>query len=185
MIRIVDHDPSWATDFDVQRRRLEPVLAPWLTVPIEHIGSTAVQGLPAKPIIDMLAVITDRDAFGDAIDQVGELGWVHAPEPADDANRKWSLCFPSIEHRTHHLHVVEHGSPDWPRWIAFRDHLRRAPDLAAEYARLKHNSPRTRPRTASGTEPEKHRSSNTCSALSRRPTSHPATALKAAAFPCR
>lgn len=137
LIRIVDHDPSWASDFDVQRRRLEPVLAPWLTVSIEHIGSTAVQGLPAKPIIDMLAVITDRDAFGDAIDIVDELGWVHAPEPTDEANRKWSLCFPSIAHRTHHLHVVEQGSPDWPQWIAFRDHLRRAPDVAAEYARIK------------------------------------------------
>ena len=136
-IEIVDHDPRWPSDYDRERRRLEPVLAAWLVAPINHIGSTAVPGLPAKPIIDMLAVVEDRDTFGNAIGLVRELGWVHAPEPGDEAHRKWSLCFPSVAHRTHHLHVVEHRSPDWPRWLAFRDHLRINPEVAAEYTRIK------------------------------------------------
>lgn len=136
-IRIVDHDPRWAEDFDRERRRVEPVLAPWLVLPIEHIGSTAVPGLPAKPVIDMLAVVGDWAAFGDALVAVRALGWVHAPEPGDDERRKWSLCYPRVAHRTHHLHVVERTCPCWPRWLAFRDHLRADSGVAAEYGRLK------------------------------------------------
>lgn len=136
-IKIVEYELNWPAEFTREKERLEPVLAPWLVLPIEHIGSTAVPGLPAKPIIDMLAVVTDRDAFGDAMGLVHDLGWVHAPELNDETDRKWSLCFPTIAHRTHHLHVVEHDSHGWPRWLAFRDHLRANPEIAAEYALIK------------------------------------------------
>jgi GrpB-like predicted nucleotidyltransferase (UPF0157 family) len=65
------------------------------------------------------------------------IGWVHAPEPHDEQTRTWSFCFPSISWRTHHLRVVEEGSPHWPGWLAFRDHLRTHAADAAEYARIK------------------------------------------------
>jgi GrpB-like predicted nucleotidyltransferase (UPF0157 family) len=106
-IVIGPHDPSWPASFDEQRRRITPVLRDHLTQDIEHMGSTAVPGLPAKDIVDMLAVVAEIDAVLDAIGPMASLGWQHAPEPADAADRRLSFCFPSVEHRSHHLHVVE------------------------------------------------------------------------------
>jgi GrpB-like predicted nucleotidyltransferase (UPF0157 family) len=136
-IKIVEYDPTWPESFARQRDRIEPVLAPWLVAPVAHIGSTAVPGLPAKPIIDMLARIDRFEDFGPALEQLRELSWVHAPEPGDDDLRKWSICFPDPSWRTHHLHVVEESWPGWPTLLAFRDHLRRNSVDAAEYARIK------------------------------------------------
>lgn len=93
-IVIQPHDPQWAQDFDVQRAALEPVLAGRLVAPVEHIGSTSVPGLPAKPIIDMVAVIDDYAGFAPALPELERIGWVHAPEPDDERHRKWSVCFP-------------------------------------------------------------------------------------------
>ena len=64
-------------------------------------------------------------------------GWLHAPEPYDSPESRLSFCFPSIEHRTHHLHVVEDASPDWRGSLAFRDRLRADYSVAREYASLK------------------------------------------------
>lgn len=136
-IKIVAYDPDWPRLFARERDRLEPVLAPWLVEPIEHIGSTAVPGLAAKPIIDMVAPVSDYAAFHSALPALNELGWVHAPEPGDEAARRWSICFPDAAWRTHHLHVVEQRAVNWHGWLMFRDHLRVDPAAAAEYGRIK------------------------------------------------
>jgi GrpB-like predicted nucleotidyltransferase (UPF0157 family) len=136
-IKIVEYDARWPALFEQQRRRVEPVLAPWLVRPIEHMGSTSVPGLPAKAIIDMTAVVRDYDECTAAFDGLAALGWCLAPEPGDSAARKWSLCFPTIEHRSHHLHIVEATWTGWQTWLAFRDHLRETPADRDEYARIK------------------------------------------------
>lgn len=136
-IKIVDYDPRWAESFEQQRRRVEPVLQPWLTRPIEHIGSTAVPGLPAKAIIDMAAVVRDVEGCADAFGALASLEWVAAPEPGDREARKWSVCFPDIARRSHHLHIFEEGSPNLRTLLAFRDHLRITPADRQEYARIK------------------------------------------------
>ena len=136
-IVIAPYDPSWPASFVEQRQRITPVLHPWLNRDIEHIGSTAVPGLPAKNIVDMLAVVAEIDAVRAAIDPLHELGWKHAPEPGDVAERRLSFCFPSVEYRSHHLHVVEERSPEWAGWLAFRDHLRAHDSVALDYATLK------------------------------------------------
>lgn len=136
-IVIQPHDPRWSQAFDRQRAALEPVLAGRLVAPIEHIGSTSVPGLPAKAIIDMLAVIDDYPGFAAALPELERIGWVHAPEPGDEAHRKWSVCFPDVEHRTHHLHVVERDSSPWRDWLLFRDYLRTHADAGERYAALK------------------------------------------------
>lgn len=132
------HDPVWAERFRVERQRLEPLLQPWIVRPIEHIGSTAVPGLDAKPIIDMLAVVENIDAFDAAVDAPVGLGWHAAPEPSDVDVRRRSWCRPNAARRTHHLHIVEEWSDHWRSWIAFRDILRKHPSAAAQYATLKH-----------------------------------------------
>jgi len=115
---------------------VESALRPWLVGPVEHVGSTSVPGLAAKPIIDMLARIPDYDT-GDIVGAMSGVGWVHAPEPGDDQNRKWSFCFPDVGWRTHHLHIFEIASVRWPLLLTFRDHLRDHPEDAAEYGRIK------------------------------------------------
>ncbi len=129
-IKIVEYDVRWPALFEEQRRRVEPVLRDYLVRPIEHIGSTSVPGLPAKAIIDMAAEVSDYTACREAFDELGRLGWLHAPEPGDEEARKWSFCYPSIECRSHHLHVFEQARAALPTLLAFRDHLRATPPTA-------------------------------------------------------
>jgi GrpB-like predicted nucleotidyltransferase (UPF0157 family) len=136
-ICIVAHQVAWASMFETERVRIEPLLAPYLTRPIEHIGSTAVPGLAAKPIIDMLAVVNSVDDASNAAPLLAVVRWVHAPEPGDTKARRLSFCAPSVANRTHHLHVVEAPSEAWRGWLAFRDRLRDDPTLCDDYADLK------------------------------------------------
>ncbi|MHA7985002.1 GrpB family protein [Rathayibacter sp. CAU 1779] len=135
-IHIEDYDPAWPTLFDEQKRILTPLLADVLVRPIEHIGSTSIPGLPAKPIVDMLAVVRSHDSVAPVLARLDDVGWLLAPEPGDDDARKYSLCFPSIERRSHHLHVVE-PAWGWEDLLIYRDYLRSHPEAAAEYGALK------------------------------------------------
>jgi GrpB-like predicted nucleotidyltransferase (UPF0157 family) len=132
-IEIRPYDPRWAESFDQQSARLQLTLAEQLTAPIEHIGSTSVPGLPAKPIIDMVGLVANYESFVTALPHLSSIGWAHGPEPGDREQRKWSICFPSVQHRTHHLHVVEDVSTGWPDWLLFRDYLRTHPEAAERY----------------------------------------------------
>jgi GrpB-like predicted nucleotidyltransferase (UPF0157 family) len=134
-LAIVPYDSRWPAAFAEQSERVAGALAAYLVGPVEHIGSTSVPGLPAKPIIDMLARV--RAYTVDIVPALAGIGWVHAPEPGDAAERKLSFCYPDAAYRSHHLHVVEHGSAGWPTWLAFRDHLRAHPADAAAYGALK------------------------------------------------
>lgn len=101
---------------------------------IEHVGSTAVPGLAAKPVIDIMVGVKDLESSRPAIPAVEALGYCYAPYRPDEMH--W-FCKPSPAFRTHHVHLVPHESPSWIRRLAFRDHLRAHPDAAAEYADLK------------------------------------------------
>lgn len=136
-IVIYPYDPDWPGAFDRESHRIEPVLRPWLCQRIEHMGSTSIPGMPAKAIIDMLAVVENIDDIQSAIDPLAVLGWVHAPESGDEDHRIRSFCTPNIANRTHHLHVVEESSEHWRGWLAFRDILRAHPGIAGAYAALK------------------------------------------------
>ena len=130
-------DPGWPDSFERARQQLTPVLGAWTVRDVEHIGSTAVPGLPAKAIIDMLAVVVDVQEAHQAIGPMQRVGWIHAPEPEDAEERQLSFCFPSIERRTHHLHVVEARSAAWRGRLTFSDSLCSHDDAARDYARLK------------------------------------------------
>ncbi|MFI5915134.1 GrpB family protein [Dactylosporangium sp. NPDC051541] len=156
-IVIVAYDEQWPARFERERRRVEAALHGHLVGRVEHIGSTAIPGLPAKPIIDMMATIADYDTAAGLAADLAPIGWVHAPEPGDEEARKWSFCFPSIAHRSHHLHIYEAAAPGPAILRRFRDHLRAHPELAAEYARLKQDlaadDDRDRPRYRAGKAP--------------------------------
>jgi hypothetical protein len=109
-VEIVPYDPSWPARFDEERERLLEAIGAWLVGPIEHIGSTAVRGLPAKPVIDIMAGVRTLDASRPAIAAVAGLGYCYSPYRPDTEH--W-FCKPSLAFRTHHLHLVPFGSTQW------------------------------------------------------------------------
>jgi GrpB-like predicted nucleotidyltransferase (UPF0157 family) len=133
-VEIVPYDPVWPARFETEAAILRQSLAPWLAGPVEHVGSTAVPGLAAKPVIDIMAGVQTLAASRPAIAIATTLGYCHWPYQED---REHWFCKPSAAHRTHHLHLVPVASLHWVRVIAFRDHLRRDPQTAREYAALK------------------------------------------------
>jgi len=130
-IEIVEYEPSWPAFYIAERERLTALLP---GIRIHHIGSTAVPGLAAKPVIDMIALVDDLEAnIAAAVQRAGyELP---ARFNVNLAHRRF-LCYPAASYRTHHLHLVDERE-DMDRCLRFRDSLRGDPKLAAEYASLK------------------------------------------------
>jgi GrpB-like predicted nucleotidyltransferase (UPF0157 family) len=121
--------------FAEERTLLQRLLQKWLVGPIEHVGSTAVPGLVAKPIIDIMAPVATLQGSLAAIEAATAGGYVHHPYKPEVMH--W-FCKPSPAERTHHLHLVPFESALWVERLAFRDALRRDPQLAEQYACLKY-----------------------------------------------
>lgn len=133
-VEVVDYNPLWPDMFVAERQLLQAALRPWLTGPIEHVGSTAVVGLRAKPIIDIMAGVESLEASRAAIEVLAGLSYLYWPYKPDVMH--W-FCKPSPDARTHHLHLVPVGSLRWREPLVFRDRLRADAVARAEYARLK------------------------------------------------
>ncbi|MFD5824229.1 GrpB family protein [Lentzea sp. NPDC060358] len=131
------HDPRWALRAAAEAAELEELLAPWLTRGVEHIGSTAVPGLAAKPVVDLMASVTDLAAVDPA--RLAARGWVHVPPELD--NRPWRRFHVKPDatnrHREAHLHLIAAGHHRWADQLRFRDALRADRDLARRYETLK------------------------------------------------
>jgi GrpB-like predicted nucleotidyltransferase (UPF0157 family) len=141
-VRIVEHDRTWAVQAQDELRRLAQALGP-LAVGLEHVGSTAVPGLAAKPIIDLqlsVAAIEPRARYAGPLERLGYL-FVPAPESPDFH----LFAKPPGRPRSHHLHVCEAGSDHEARHLAVRDFLRARTDEAARYAALKRALARKHP----------------------------------------
>ena len=133
---IEPYDPSWRQRFAAASRELTPLLTPWLAGPIEHVGSTSVPGLAAKPVIDVLAPVAGLREASASIPLLEAAGWLlWRDDPY--GYRLWFLT-PRPEQRTHHLHVIAGDAPQARALLAFRDALRADEVLAGEYAGLKH-----------------------------------------------
>ena len=137
-IEIVAYDPAWPEKYEVEAVRLRTILRADLILDIQHFGSTAVPGLDAKPIIDILLATPDlpkaRAMFPASLEPQGYAFWTDNPK----LDRLFFVkgLPPAAPHRTHHLHVTEVGGALWGQ-LAFRDHLRRHPPDAESYAALK------------------------------------------------
>jgi GrpB-like predicted nucleotidyltransferase (UPF0157 family) len=131
---VVPYDREWPRRFETERKALESVLAPWLEGGIHHIGSTAIPGTAAKPIIDMMAGVGDFEEARAAFGPLRQLSYEYAfHRPGTHRFAKPPPPAPS----THHLHLTEPGSDLWRERLAFRDALRADPALVAEYEALK------------------------------------------------
>ena len=137
-VEIVDYDPRWPLLFDEEAKRLRAVLDPSLIVGLEHFGSTAIPGLPAKPIIDILIAVRSLAAaqatFVEALRKLDYVYW------ADNPNKDRMFFVKGMPpfglKRSHHVHVTELPGEMWQR-LAFRDYLRAHPEEAETYERLK------------------------------------------------
>ena len=130
------YNDAWPTMFAAERDRLLGLLSPSF-IDIEHIGSTAVPGLVAKPIIDMLAGVESMVMARSLSGVLLEAGYTTSAEfNATLSDRQWFMRW-ADGRRTHHLHVVVHGGPVWHRHLRFRDALRGDAVLAARYAAVK------------------------------------------------
>jgi GrpB-like predicted nucleotidyltransferase (UPF0157 family) len=134
-VRLADSDPAWPAAFQRLAVRLRAALGV-LAIAIEHVGSTAVPGLAAKPILDIaigLAPAADPDR---AIAALQSLGYLFVGDKGDEGGLVLVLE-DRPAHRIAHLHVVGYGDAQWHRYLALRDRLRNDPTARVAYAQLK------------------------------------------------
>ncbi|MGI9200967.1 MAG: GrpB family protein [Woeseiaceae bacterium] len=129
-----EYDAAWPLKFEEEKTFLSGVIGEFLCGAIEHVGSTAVPGLVAKPVIDVMFGVESLKASKPAIAALESAGYVYSPYKTDVMH--W-FCKPSDEHRTHHLHLIPYESALWAERIEFRDLLRSDEQLATRYADLK------------------------------------------------
>jgi GrpB-like predicted nucleotidyltransferase (UPF0157 family) len=129
-----DYDPAWPVMFEQEAARIRDALGP-VAVRIEHVGSTAVPGLAAKPVIDIQVSVermVPRERF---VVPLETLGYEFVADPTDTEHEYFKKDVGGV--RTHHIHVCPMGSEWERRHLAFRDHLRTHPEDSARYGQLK------------------------------------------------
>lgn len=132
---VVPHDAAWASAFLRASREAVPAFGPNL-VELHHIGSTSVPGIHAKPIIDMLAEVSDLAAVDRSGARLEALGYVARGEFGIPGRRFFYRDDPA-GNRTHHIHAFASGAPGVARHLAFRDFLIAHPQVASAYSDLK------------------------------------------------
>lgn len=133
---VVAHDPRWAERFQVERRGLGQAFA-GVCAHIEHVGSTAVPGLGAKPIVDIMVGVTDLKQVERRLPALARLEYAYVPEYEAQLPARRYFRKPSAGPRKVHLHCVVTGSAFWIDHLLFRDHLREQPSVARAYQELK------------------------------------------------
>lgn len=136
-IVVSDYDPDWPKLFEQERARIKEALGSF-ALAIEHVGSTAVPGLPSKPIIDLLVGVPSlEEASERCIEPVKALGYIYLPEYASWLPRELFFRKGPPGPWTHHVHMMEPSHPRWEARLVFRDYLRAHPEAAKAYADIK------------------------------------------------
>src|SRR5438105_8172350 len=132
LIRVVEYDPRWPEVYELERGLLVGALYPFV-VDIQHIGSTSVPGLAAKPIIDIGVAIEEYPLPEVSIEAVVALGYEYVGEYGIPRRHYFHKGSPRI----HHLHVLEVSGEEWQKHILFRDYIRAHREQARRYETLK------------------------------------------------
>lgn len=132
-VELREWDPAWREAYEAEVDRLESIAGDRF-LDFEHVGSTAVEGLVAKPVIDLVALVSDLDSARDLIPVLEDHGYEHRP---GEVRGRLFLAKGPRSNRTHYLSIAEEGGEFHRETVAFRDYLRDHPDAAEEYARLK------------------------------------------------
>jgi GrpB-like predicted nucleotidyltransferase (UPF0157 family) len=134
-ISIVSYDDRWPHLYEKERNKILRAVGHKL-IALEHIGSTAVPGLCSKSIIDLLAAVGSNSDFKGCIEPLRNLGYEYYYYP--EFPERCAFLDGSVGAGPHHLHMTQFGSEFWRDKLLFRDYLRRHPNVAQEYGRLKH-----------------------------------------------
>lgn len=135
-LEVSSHSPMWPAVFDIERDRLTRIFGADRVL-VEHIGSTAVDGLAAKPIIDVMVGAPDLAIVERHLPDLVAEGYRYVPELERSVPQRRFLVKPDGQPGYFHLHAVVVDSPYWREHLSFRDALRTDPSLADEYGKLK------------------------------------------------
>ena len=133
VIQVVPFQEDWPARYEAEREQLCQALK-GAAQAIEHIGSTSVRGLDAKPIIDIAVQLPSVTLVPGLVERLGQLDYTYEGEFGLSGRH----FFVKGEPHAFHLHLVDNNTHHWRRWIDFRDALRRDPLLRQNYQRLKH-----------------------------------------------
>lgn len=132
---VLPYDEAWKKDFEDIKSELMQVLE-GLVLSIEHVGSTSVPGLAAKPVIDIDVVIEDQGCFDKVKTALGSIGYHHEGDLGIQGREAFK--YDDKDHlRKHHLYVCSKDAAELKRHISFRDYLRAHPEAVEEYGRIK------------------------------------------------
>ena len=134
-VRLVEHQPEWTSLFGAEAKALHDRIGE-LVVDIQHIGSTAVPGLPAKPILDVAVALRSCDAIPKIVSRLVEGGYIDRGDGGSDGGYLL-VKEPEPDVRSVHLHLVEEKDPQWRDYIAFRNTVAEDSGVRGRYARLK------------------------------------------------
>jgi GrpB-like predicted nucleotidyltransferase (UPF0157 family) len=135
-IEIVPYDPAWPARFEAEKELLREIFAA-TRIRVEHIGSTAVVGLGAKPVIDILLGVDALSVVEARIPDLIARDYEYIRRYEAEFPERRLFAKPQQRPRHVHLHAVECSTAFWERQLLFRDFLRHRPEVAAEYAVLK------------------------------------------------
>ncbi len=138
-IIIADYDPKWPDLYQIEAARLREALGD-LLVAIEHVGSTSVPGLAAKPRIDIMPGLASEEDLDRTIEPITSLGFEYISKHEDEMPYRRLFTRnqePGSGQIAVNIHTVAVGSEFWERHLLFRDYLRAHPDVADDYAQLK------------------------------------------------
>lgn len=133
-IRLRSHEGEWAVRYEAERAALERAIGERAIGGIHHVGSTAIPGVDAEPVIDILVGTENLSSSQTCVEPLAELGYVFELHRTAEAH---SLCKPHPQQRTHDLHLVPVGSEHYEQMLAFREFLRADLQTAIGYAAMK------------------------------------------------
>jgi GrpB-like predicted nucleotidyltransferase (UPF0157 family) len=134
-VEVVEHEPAWAALAASACQEVRITCAELLT-DVQHVGSTAVPDVPAKPILDLAAGILSVDALPDLTQRLTRIGYIYWGDLGSEGGHLF-VRESSPDVRTIHLHLVAHNGRQWSNYLLFRDVLCRHPQIREQYARLK------------------------------------------------
>jgi GrpB-like predicted nucleotidyltransferase (UPF0157 family) len=145
-IEIVDHRSEWRDRFQAERDRIAPLIEEF-AIRIDHVGSTAVPGLAAKPIVDCMAVVGDSEGLLGNVDHLSTwFGYEISHVPGD-----WLLLQREDDDgQAYNLHLIPESCSAWRRNLRFRDYLRTHPEARGEYESVKREAAAAHPENIDG-----------------------------------
>ena len=134
-VAVTPYDSAWSADFEMIAREIENAVGD-AAIGIEHVGSTSVAGMSAKPCIDIDVIIENREMLGEVIKRLSDVGYIHEGDLG--IKDREAFRYTDKPHlREHHLYVCPRHSEELRRHTVFRDYLRGNPEAAKEYSLVK------------------------------------------------